>query len=271
MAGKSIVWFPFAVATTAVTAVGKYETSPAFAARMEMFPLLAVAERFVPPVIVPGPASTANVNAPVPDPPVAESPLVAPYASGVAGANTRGACSRIRYSNAFEATDCPRLVDTTTTWPVPAATAAPAVTTICVEPFTAVTVAVAPHTVTLATSPMVPLHRFVPDIVTGNPPPAEPVDGSTPLPSVPGAHFAMYHEFVPVPSACVATRKNPPAYSAPSTGSVVKARTESLTPCPMGFHRCAAASQRAIRSTRTLGAFVSAPSESYVLVKLPPA
>ena len=97
-----------------------------------MAPLPDVTARFVPPAITPGPLVTAKLTAPVPDPPVADSPLVVPYACGLPGLNPSAACGSRRYSNAPAAAVSPWLVETTRTSPAPTAPAPPAVTTTCV-------------------------------------------------------------------------------------------------------------------------------------------
>jgi len=160
-------------------------------ARISIVPLLAVTARFVSSTRVPGPLKTRKLTAPVPAPPETASALVVRYAWGLTGLNTSEACCWRRYSKALLFTVWPKLVENTRTSPRMAPAAVPAVTTICVEPLTPVTVAATPHNVTFVTSPIVPSHKFVPLMTTGNPPVDDPDGGATPPKSiVVGPHFA---------------------------------------------------------------------------------
>ena len=130
----------------------------------------------------------------------------------------------------------------------------------------------APQIVTFVMS--APAPRFVPEMTTSTPPVTDPVDGSTPMEdTVLEPYLATYHVLLLVPSSLKVVLNIPPAYTAPSTGSAASASTVSLAPFvsapPSGCHR--APSNQAIRLTRTLAAFVSTPSESYVFVNDPPA
>jgi hypothetical protein len=134
-----------------------------------------------------GPLKTAKLTAPVPDPPETDSALVAPYACGLAGAKTSGACSSRRYSKALLLTVSPKLVENTRTSPTPTAAAAPADTMICVADWLTIDATDTPHSVTFVMSE--PSHRFVPLMITGYPPVHKPLAGSTPTVHEPKSSF----------------------------------------------------------------------------------